>query len=373
MATAKKQKDGTWRIQPCITVFGEKRRTNIRADSKREAEQLAQDWIDAQGSADINSDITLNEAICAYIEHRRQSLSPSTIRGYLSIARSAPKDILSKKLLALTQDTIQSSFNKFAITHSPKTVSNVYGLVSSTIRIYAPHIKLNVRLPRKEKVEMVIPSHEDVQYLISQAQGKAIEIPLMLAVFCGLRQSEVSGLHQKNIHIKENVCYISVKEAIVQGDKGPVLKGPKSISGYRDIPLHKELAEKLLEATQKSTDKRVTQYTSKNLSRAWIRFTKVLPIKHITFHSLRHYYASNALLKGVPIDYVVSMMGHSSRTMVEKVYKHLFPENQFIFASALVDEYQKVTSNTKAETTTETAAETTAESAAKTSTETPLK
>ena len=49
MATAKKQKDGSWRIQPCVTVLGEKRRTNIRADSKREAERVAVEWVESQG------------------------------------------------------------------------------------------------------------------------------------------------------------------------------------------------------------------------------------------------------------------------------------------------------------------------------------
>ena len=49
----------------------------------------------------------------------------------------------------------------------------------------------------------------------------------MLAVWLGLRASEIRGLKWEDI----NGEYISVKRAIVQGEAGPVEKGTKTFSG----------------------------------------------------------------------------------------------------------------------------------------------
>lgn len=45
----------------------------------------------------------------------------------------------------------------------------------------------------------------------------------------------------------------------------------------------------------------------------------------VTFHELRHTYASMLVNKGVPLAYVAAQLGHSSTRMVEKHYGHLAP------------------------------------------------
>lgn len=53
----------------------------------------------------------------------------------------------------------------------------------------------------------------------------------------------------------------------------------------------------------------------------------------LTFHELRHTYASMLVNKGVPLVYVAAQLGHSDTRMVEKHYGHLAP-------SALADSIQ---------------------------------
>jgi integrase len=45
----------------------------------------------------------------------------------------------------------------------------------------------------------------------------------------------------------------------------------------------------------------------------------------ITFHGLRHTYASRLVMKGVPLPVVAAQLGHSDTRMVEKHYGHLAP------------------------------------------------
>jgi integrase len=48
-------------------------------------------------------------------------------------------------------------------------------------------------------------------------------------------------------------------------------------------------------------------------------------IASVTFHGLRHTYASRLVMKGVPLPVVAAQLGHSDTRMVEKHYGHLAP------------------------------------------------
>ncbi len=64
----------------------------------------------------------------------------------------------------------------------------------------------------------------------------------------------------------------------------------------------------------------------------------VLGFKHITFHSLRHTFASRLLQNGVPIYKVSKLLGHKDITITDKIYGHL--RNQDLEdAIATIDNY----------------------------------
>lgn len=52
---------------------------------------------------------------------------------------------------------------------------------------------------------------------------------------------------------------------------------------------------------------------------------KAAKIDKVTFHELRHTYASGLVNKGVPLAFVAKQLGHSDTRMVEKHYGHLCP------------------------------------------------
>jgi site-specific recombinase XerD len=45
----------------------------------------------------------------------------------------------------------------------------------------------------------------------------------------------------------------------------------------------------------------------------------------ISFHILRHTYASRLAMRGVPLNVIASQLGHSDTCMTEKHYAHLAP------------------------------------------------
>jgi len=58
-------------------------------------------------------------------------------------------------------------------------------------------------------------------------------------------------------------------------------------------------------------------------------------LEPLSFHELRHTYASGLVNKGVPLAYVAAQLGHTDTNMVEKYYGHLSP-------SALADSIRKL-------------------------------
>lgn len=277
-------------------------------------------------------ELTVGEAIDRYIESKDAVLSPSTVAGYRRIRRSALQDIATVRLADLTQEHVQRSVNKMAREKSPKSVRNAHGLLSAALAEYRPDMVLRTTLPQKQKYDAIIPSDEDIGKIIRAVSGTDMELPVLLAVWLGLRVSEILGLTWDSVEGD----MLHVKAAIVDGEDGPVEKGTKTYSGNRKIRLPEHLKTLIL-ARPKNTLHIV------NLSRRAIggRFDTVCKqagVPHYRFHDLRHANASVMLALGVPDKYAMERMGHATNNMLKTVYQHTMRSKQEEVAD-VVDNY----------------------------------
>lgn len=335
MATAKKLPSGNYRVRVFIgkNVDGKPQYKSFTAPTKKEAEYGAAQY--SQMNVDVcRSDLTLKQAIERYIKSKENVLSPSTVRGYYVVLRNYMPDLMEMRIKKLNAEIIQAQFNVFAKDHSPKTCRNAHGLISVVLKIYRPDVQLNTTLPQKEKKEIYVPDEQEVKRILQLAKGTSIEIPVVLATQCGLRASEISGLVKKNIH-KD---FIEINQARVDGISGAELKAPKSVSGYRKIPINEKLFQLLNDSIDGDC---VCAHKSNDISCRWTKFR----IKHnlpseLNFHALRHHYASKCLLLGMPQRYIAELMGHNSLDMIEKVYQHTFPSVMEMYAQKLRDNMQ---------------------------------
>jgi integrase len=327
MATAKKQKDGSWRIQPCVTVHGEKRRANIRAASKREAEQLALEWVVNNQGANKNT-MDLGEAIDAYINSKSNVLSPSTLKCYKNLRQNVFPALMQRRIATITNEDIQIAVNELALAHSPKYVRNAFGLVTVALGVYRPDFRVRATLPQKKVDTMVIPEEDTVRCMYEAVKDTRLEVPFLLATQCGMRPSEIFALRPENV--KDG--YIEVTAAKVRGDKGLVTKAPKTAAGHRRIPAPQALCDLIKERAEGET---VTTYHPDSLHKTWARHLKRHNVPYCRFYDLRHYYASNALLSGIPQKYISEFMGHSTEEMTKRVYTHTFNSAKSEFAEIL--------------------------------------
>lgn len=330
MASAKKLPSGNWRVRIFIgnDASGKKQYKSFTAATKKEAEFLAAQYNQTQ--EDICRDnITLEEAARAYIAVKSNVLSPSTIRGYNTIIKNSVQSLMKTKIKDITPEQIQSEINELAQSHSPKTCQNVHNFISSVLKFKRVKIILDTTLPQKAKKDIYVPDEKEIKTMHSKISGETIEIAFLLATQCGLRASEISALETDCVFPD----HIEIKKARVRGEHGTVLKKPKSYAGTREIPISKELYDKLINS---ATGTRICPYTSNQISNKWVECRKNHNFPEAcNFHALRHHFASKCLLLGMPQKYIAELMGHSSLDMIEKVYQHTFPSAMKQYANKL--------------------------------------
>lgn len=279
------------------------------------------------------SSMTVGEAIDKYIESKDAVLSPSTVIGYKRLRKNSLQSLMKVRISDLTQECVQKAVNSMAREKTPKYVRNAHGLLTAALAEYAPEITLHTTLPQKQKVEIEIPSEEELRKIISIAAGTEMELPILLAVWLGLRMSEIRGLTWDCI---SDDGVIHIKRAIVDGENGPAEKGTKSYSGYRKITIHDYL-KRLIE-NQPHKNEFIIQLSGQAIYKRFSRLCEKAGVKHYRFHDLRHVQASIMLALGVPDKYAMERMGHATNNMLKTVYQHTLTSKQ-IEVSNMVDNY----------------------------------
>lgn len=276
--------------------------------------------------------LTVGEAINRYIESKDAVLSPATVAGYKRIRENALQGIMGVKLAALTQEKVQREVNAMSKEKSPKSVRNAHGLLSAVLAEYRPDMILRTTLPQKKRYEAAIPSGEDIEKIMRAAKGGRMELPVLLALWLGLRASEIRGITWDCI----SGDTIRIKQAIVEGEDGPALKGTKTYSGDRKIRLPDYI--KALIETQPRVDGYVVHLSGQAMYKRFSRLCEKAGLPHYRFHDLRHANASVMLALNIPDKYAMERMGHATNNMLKMVYQHTMKDKKDEVAN-LVDNY----------------------------------
>lgn len=190
---AQKLPSGTWRCQ--VMVDG--KRVSVVAETPSEAQAKAVALKNGliEESAILKEErkgaLTLKCAIDRYIESRENVLSPSTISGYREIQRNRFRELMEKKVLDIEVSDLQTAVNTEAKTVSTKTIRNALGLTVAVISEYKDISTKRIRLPQRKRTEHAYLDEQGMMNLFEAIQGSPVEIPILLAVWLGMRRSEI--------------------------------------------------------------------------------------------------------------------------------------------------------------------------------------
>lgn len=355
MATAKKLASGSWRcqvyshteeiMQPDGSI--KKKRiyksftSNIPGHKgKRDAEKQAADWA-ASKEAISKCKLTYGEALDRYIEARSSVLSPGTIREYKRSRKADLQGLMGKMLSDITQEQIQIEINKESLTHSPKSVRNMHGLLSAVFAAYRPEFVLRTALPKKVRPTLYIPTETDIRKLMGYVEGTEMEIPVLLAAFGPMRRGEIAAL--RSDHIKGDIVHVEFAMALDENNKW-VQKSTKSESGDRYIQFPSFVIKKL-----EGIDGKITSLKPNQISDRFIDIIKRAGLPKFRFHDLRHYSASIQHALGIPDAYIMQRGGWKSDAVLKNVYRHAL-EDSAKKMNGIANQYFDTLCNTKCNT-----------------------
>ena len=276
---------------------------------------------------------TVEHYVDQYIATARATgLSPSTLLGYSRIAKRAYSTFKTRSIDALTLEEVQQYINAQSTRGlSSKSIRNELSLLTCALRNVRPDLNLRlIRLPRRSKSEMQIPSNEQIARMLDASRDTPLYIPLLLASMCGLRRSEICALSWADVDLKSRTIHIHSAE-VKNEDNGFTVKGTKTAAGDRVINMPSTVAAEL--ARSRTLSPRVTELTPDAITRRYERLLDRLTDEEHQripgrFHDLRHYHASVMVAVGAPDKYISSDMGHSSMEMVRRVYGHVMKDRQ---------------------------------------------
>lgn len=137
--------------------------------------------------------LSLEKAIEEYINLKSNSLSPSTIRGYEQVKRNRFTSLMKRNIYKISKRDVQDAVNREAESVSAKTVANAYGVIRPVLKEYGVDV-FGVTLPKKSKPQKSYLQIEEIGVLLEAAQNDSCEIEILLALWLGLRRSEILGL-----------------------------------------------------------------------------------------------------------------------------------------------------------------------------------
>lgn len=270
--------------------------------------------------------LTLDAAIREYIATRENVLAPTTIRGYEILRKHRFADLMPKDIYKLTKRDLQKAADAESKKYARKTVANALGLVCSVLRDYDIDIKADdIKLPQKIKQHKKYLSAEDIAKLIDAARGDICELPIIMAVWLGMRVSEICGLCWDCVDLDNNT--IEIRRAFVpdKNNQYRVKETPKNESSQRTIELPNYIAVKLRSMYHGQTGRVCTQHPNTVLRHVH-KLCADQGITDSTTHGLRHSNAAVMVALNVADRYAMARNGWSTEYTFKQVYSYVFPE-----------------------------------------------
>ena len=295
---------------------------------------------------------TVGEAADTYIASSSvKTLEPSTQSYYEQNVRLYIKPHLGHVLLTkLTEPMIREFLDDIVEEQSAAMAKRVLGTLNRVIKdaqrrnLVGRNIiaDKSIKAPRAEPFVKRMPERHELSGLLghTNSRGRAL---LMTAMLTGMRQGELRALTWEDVRFEDRI--IRVRKA--SRSDGSV-KGTKSASGYRDIPISDALGLELKKWRLQCpvgakglvfpNGKGNVESPSNIRQRIFIPAMKAIGLTtevltdagkkvdkpDFRFHDLRHAAAALFIEQGMGAKRIQELMGHSSIQVTFDIYGYLF-------------------------------------------------
>ncbi len=320
--------------------------------NKSEAEEKAEQYLnDLKNGLIVSAEnYTISQLMHIWLFdflNNSTKLKPSTFQRYEGVYRNYVKksSIAGTKISKINPVQIQKYYNELSKTKTYSQINTLNTILKVFFNwcsvngyiIKNPCLNLNLKgnksdIINNKRKEVEILNKKEIETIKKHIKNTDFELLFLLDLGTGLRQGELLALDWKHIDLKKKEIKIeqSAKEVYIYDDSEhkhieTVIQTPKTQNSFRTIPLPSSLIDKLNEVDNKKgylfLDSEGQLLKGKNVSTKWTKTLKECNISHKKFHSIRHTYGSMLLQKGVDIETVAELMGHTAISITQ-IYMH---------------------------------------------------
>lgn len=272
--------------------------------------------------------------------------------------------IMKIKINKLNKEDIQSFYNIIKNKNIGKSIIKIIKIeIQGSIRfayeneliikdfsklVTAPKIKK--RTFESKKIKFF--TEEEEKIFIKEIEGERLELLYILALSTGARQSELLALTWNDINFNKNyirINKIAKYQQIITKEKRSkyqaIIQTPKTEKSIRIVPFPESIKSKIY-SYKKEQEEILGNINKNNLifcniegkyingNNVYMNFKRILKrinkekniIPDITFHDLRHTYATRLFEKGVNPKIVQEILGHSNISITLNTYTHVSEE-----------------------------------------------
>ena len=393
--------DGRWIGQITIgfdSQTGKQKRKTVYGKTRQEvAEKITKIAREVQTGTYTDSDkITLGEWLDIWVEtYSKPTVRPSTYDSYKQLIRTHLRPNLGRiPLQKLQSNHIQKFYNdRLQTKRKPRTMpkdeenrqevmESMPTLSASTIKHM--HVVLRQALEQavRERRILINPAkatkppkvtRPEASYLNAEQVAKFLDVAsedkwysaFLVTLGTGMRLGELCALRWENVDLKKGVIHVkeSVRRVNSDDPAGPktklLIQSPKTEKGKRVIPLPGDILAELKKHKKKQAEIKLQLGQAYNdqgyvfcwedgriidpsfLSKHFKRLIVQCGYKNVTFHSLRHSYASALLAAGEHPKVVQELLGHAQISMTLDTYSHVAPEIKER-AAAKIDDFLRI-------------------------------
>ena len=228
---------------------------------------------------------------------------------------------------------------------SSNTMRRHHDLLSSALRsavrqdVIPASPMERVEPPRVRTTESYFYNNQELKLLYQKIEGNILELAVKLAGSLGMRREEICGLKWENVDLQRHL--VLIREARTAYGATIVQKETKNRSSVRTLYLPDEVYLLLEQEQARQQQERCIQsptynptdhvildakgvpYSPNALSLAFTRFVKKNDLPRLTFHGLRHTFATIASCQGASLFDIGKALGHATPATTGRIYTHL--------------------------------------------------
>lgn len=264
------------------------------------------------------------------------SMKKSTIQKYTFIINNHIKTSLLSKISIINIKTKNiTEFSRQLLNDglSVKTVNDIL-LVLNQILKYCnekydvPNIKIQYVKETKKEMRVLTRLEQNILEIYLKENFDVYSLAIFISLYTGLRIGELCALKWCDIQnqtISVNKTMIRLKDDA--GKSSVMISTPKTENSNRTIPIPEFLNE-IIEQYRKSDDQYVVSTSKLNfveprlMQLKFKKITNICNLENVTFHTLRHTFATRCIECGFDLKTLSEILGHSDVKTTLNKYVH---------------------------------------------------